>query len=677
MLLMMRNGIKVGWVTAAAICLYEIFAPVMAVGQTTSSGFRAFVFYTDAELEPGQTNRLKTIISGDSMQMLTNGLFDVKNPRIEHFGPKRETNLIAVSPQCFFDGKRNTIQSTNVLKAHSATNEMRIEGRGYFGMLTNLYLIFSNDVTTVIRQEVAQSARAPGSLLGARTSTRTNAPLAVTNSDVHITADLLHLNYQNNLATYYRNVEVQNAQVVLTSEQLEIKRSKTNNIESILAKTNVVVRHKFEPSEASGDRAHYFLENGQEVLELSGSPAKWREGQRAGKAGRFHYQLGERILLAENDAMFRFPRGALSQTDWLPGRAAAPKTNAPPASTNEFLEVHGHMITSWLSTSNRPGNRMLAETNVLILGSGDQTRAAAHRATYNEQVGEMDLLGNAEWQQGLRTVKGEHLHYDRTNQVFTALGNAYLKVPVAEFGQQAKTNSAPGTNRVRTVKGQQFVETFSDHFEYRGGYLTFYENVRATLLESNVPRGELTTPGYVKLKMSNQIERIIARNKVHVEQFPQPTLTGKAVSKKLDCEALTVDLRTNGWIYRVLAQTNVVAQQTRKASAKAKPSYSRMTAESVFAEFFSHTNDVREIIAERDVFLMQDNRTAIGQKAVYTATNNLVELTGNPSIDAPEIRLDKADAIIWNRAQDRFYFRTPSGQAEPPKNAEKGLRGSK
>src|SRR5439155_7187309 len=190
-------------------------------------------------------------------------------------------------------------------------------------------------------------------------------------------------------------------------------------------------------------------------------------------------------------------------------------------------------------------------------------------------------------------------------QVFLAESNAFLRVPASEFARQGLVTSGSSTNINAAPKPPQFIEASSDHYEYRGSYLTFYDHVRGYLLEGSIPHGA-GQADLLRIKMSNQVERITARRNVHLEQFPVPAPDGKAVSKKLDCESLTIDMATNNQVSRILANTNVIVQQTRKRSQNAKATYSRLVADSVFADFFQYTNAVSEMIAERDVFMMQD-----------------------------------------------------------------------
>jgi hypothetical protein len=177
----------------------------------------------------------------------------------------------------------------------------------------------------------------------------------------------------------------------------------------------------------------------------------------------------------------------------------------------------------------------------------------------------------------------------------------------------------------------------------------------------------LSAEDFVRLKLSNQVEHITAHRNVQAEQFSPSTASGQMKSNKVNCEFLRVELNTNGGLQRVHAETNVFAQQFRRSTNK--NSHASLSAASVFADFFTHTNDVRELIAERDVVITSDDSTAKGQRATYTATNSLVELTGEPTLETPRFKVDQADAILYDRASGKFSMRNPDGRARAPTNA--------
>ena len=151
------------------------------------------------------------------------------------------------------------------------------------------------------------------------------------------------------------------------------------------------------------------------------------------------------------------------------------------------------------------------------------------------------------------------------------------------------------------------------------------------------------------------------------EQFSVPTIAGQMKSNRVSCEVLEVELNTNGSLHRIFAETNVLTQQFRVRSNKI--SHASLSAESLLAYFFTHTNDVRDLIADRNVVITSDDSTAKGQRATYTATNSLVELTGSPMLESPRIKVDQADAILYDRATGKFSFSNPQGKARAPTNA--------
>ena len=304
----------------AAVFLHA-WAPIAPA--QTATGFMYPVFFKASERQPGQTNFVKALVTGRNAVPLTNGWYFITEPHIDFFHPDGGTNVVATSSSCLFDQKQKTIFSTNLLRVVAGTNQMEVQGIGYFGHLTNMFLTFSNDVKTVIRQQLAASTRTNSGLLGTAVKSGMR-----TNSDVFITSERLHLDYERNMAIYFNSVHVENLTTDLRTEKLTIKRTPEGNIENILAETNVVIRQKLEPGLASGERALYYMRDGQEALMLTGSPAKWNQGERDGQAGWITYYMTDKILRAEEKASVRFPVTGMTQGDWLPGPR---RTNAPAA----------------------------------------------------------------------------------------------------------------------------------------------------------------------------------------------------------------------------------------------------------------------------------------------------------------------------------------------------------
>jgi lipopolysaccharide assembly outer membrane protein LptD (OstA) len=130
------------------------------------------------------------------------------------------------------------------------------------------------------------------------------------------------------------------------------------------------------------------------------------------------------------------------------------------------------------------------------------------------------------------------------------------------------------------------------------------------------------------------------------------TNAARRAEKRLNCENLTVHFYTNGLLQSILAQTNVLAQQNETRPGQAQPVHSELTATTANVFFFAHTNQVREIVAEQNVAILQADKKAHGEKAVYVASRREVELTGHPTAEMPMGRITHAQALIWNQAHN-------------------------
>src|SRR5205823_11252889 len=122
-------------------------------------------------------------------------------------------------------------------------------------------------------------------------------------------------------------------------------------------------------------------------------------------------------------------------------------------------------------------------------------------------------------------------------------------------------------------------------------------------------------------------------------------------------------------------QTNVVARQTETRRGRPQPIETQLTAGNASIHFFLHTNQVRDIVAEHDVSVVQDTQSAHGQKAVYTATNDVLELSGHPTIQTPLVRMTKAEVLIWDRAHNTIKAKGPKvvGEGEVPGRGTNGV----
>ena len=689
---------------AFRLALVVMLSPAAAFGQGFQGENIKFpIYYQAHELTRGQTNRLKLLITSKTWELLPNSTYRLGGMYLQHQDGFGRTNLIASSPECFYNHAQKTISSAASLSVNADNGLLYLEGVGFFGNFTNMTLNLSNKVETRIREDIATQMRTnksrAGMLTGSLAKGTTNVIAATTNATPNtnymtIISDRMFFAHASNTVTYLDNVRVNATQFELACEELHGKRSTNGTLESIVAEQNVVLFNKSDGSSGTGDHARYAMGEGQETVLLSGNRARWQDQLREALAKRFWFDLKEQRFRAEEGTYLKLPRVSL-EGQGLFGATQPARTNASPttnvvsgdlqvtARTNTSrttnvvsgdLELTGELLEAQLATTNHPGRTVRAATNVVIVSTADKSRATAHEARFSEATGILELNGNAFWQTGERIVSGESLFLDRTNRIFAVNSNAYIRLPMAELGRQAllspfslsRTNRPGSTNVVAATNAPQYLELWCDNFDYRGNLLTFRENVRGRFLEGTNVVGALSC-GLLALRFhSNQVESVTAKHRVHIDQFPYASTNGVVVLKSLDCESLTVLLATNGWIKRVIAETDVAAVQVERSGTNA-PVTSSLHGQMVIGEFFAHTNQLRQLVALRDVRLAHENRKGFGQRAVYDVTTGTVELTGNPTAEFPEIagKITEAEALLYDVAEKKFTVLKPRGQAVP------------
>ena len=197
--------------------------------------------------------------------------------------------------------------------------------------------------------------------------------------------------------------------------------------------------------------------------------------------------------------------------------------------------------------------------------------------------------------------------------------------------------------------------------------------MRANYFQAGVQRGWLTCKFLNFGLISNRVESIAAKRTVEITQAWTGTNDQRAIEKKLNCESLMIYFCTNGLVQSILAERDVHAQQSEVRPGRPQPLRSELTAGTATFSFYAHTNQVREIMAEHNVSIVQDTKKARGEKAVYTASNTQVELTGNPTAELPIGRITRAQALIWDQAHHTLTARAKGanviGEGEVPNRA--------
>lgn len=597
---------------------------------------------------PDVRSRPKSLLSAGEAQAVTNDLYRGQTVRIENYQLDGKTNLIIRTPECLFDAEKNIALSTNRLELESP-NGLYIAGIGFICYLTNFNLIISNDVRTLVQQRLLQSApEVPG--IGLRTNR-----VQGTNIGMTVTSRFAELNYASNVLIYSGEVRVDHAQLTLECARLTIYRNTNGTLERVLAEQDVRIVNKLDRSEARGDLAVYSLMP-VETINLSGH-AQWNDDLRKSRADRFAFNLKQKHLRAEGHAWMSLPRQGIAQPQL--GLMKTMKTNA-----DARVEITADLLDLQMATTNQPHRSLRAEHNVVIVSPADESRATASKAVFDERTGIAELTGDAVWQAADRMARGQLLRYDRTNHIFLAQQNAYLKVPVSALGS-THTNASTLAKRPESTNtpAPQFVEVYSSDYTYTSNSLVFRDDVRGRLLEGDALRGKIQC-AFLALRFTNQLESAFASGKIKLEQLPWPTASGRKIARTLHCEQLQVRMQSGGIAERIAADTNVLAEQHEWRTPTNAPVRSLFTADHVIADFFPRTNQVKEAVADGHVSMFQEGRMANGDRALYHGATDTVELLGNPTADFPEAKITDADVLIWDRTRNKIAGRKLKGEGE-------------
>jgi lipopolysaccharide export system protein LptA len=308
-----------------------------------------------------------------------------------------------------------------------------------------------------------------------------------------------------------------------------------------------------------------------------------------------------------------------------------------------------------LPSTNGPVRRIEAERNVVISSPSEQSRATADRAFYDEASGRVELTGGTDqqpvWQGPDRLVRGDLLSFDRTNRVFVADRNAFLRVPVSGLAGSRAVAADPNVQRGAAGATNQFVEVNAARIEYRTNGVEFAGPVRARLLEDEVKRGEVDADR-LSLRLGQRLEAARAEGNVCVRQFPA-TAPDRKVVKELRADSLDLRMTPEGRIGSFVADGAVQVDQTETRPGRPMEHF-QLKTRTITAEFRPDTNALAQVVAGPGVVLKQGERSARGEQAVYNAAARVIELTGRPTATMPEGRISEAQALIWDTARQQL-----------------------
>ncbi len=195
--------------------------------------------------------------------------------------------------------------------------------------------------------------------------------------------------------------------------------------------------------------------------------------------------------------------------------------------TND-LSLASEKLAFELPFKERQLKTLKAERDVVVDHAG--VHATGQTALYSSATGIIRLLGNPAWRNDLREGRGDQLVIDRTNKIFRAEGNAWVRMPAEGLSISSllvASNSVPSTTAKAT---NQFVEIASEFHEFRTNHASFGERVLVTESVGNEPRGTLTC-GHMDVSYTgtNQLQTLMAQRDVVIRDATNTLTASQAV----------------------------------------------------------------------------------------------------------------------------------------------------
>jgi hypothetical protein len=128
-------------------------ASAQSTGSATIKKFKAPLEYFD----PPHELQVKSYLEGAEAEPQGDGLFLVRDAKLQTYQENGAPELTVTTPQCFFNMKDQTVNSAGPFQMRTSDDALLQEGVGFFWQKTNSELIISNRVQTTVKGRMTNS----------------------------------------------------------------------------------------------------------------------------------------------------------------------------------------------------------------------------------------------------------------------------------------------------------------------------------------------------------------------------------------------------------------------------------------------------------------------------------------------------------------------------------------
>jgi lipopolysaccharide export system protein LptA len=535
--------------------------------------------------------QMKSLLEGARVQPQPNGRYICNEIKFQTFLQNGSTQIVVSAPGCFFDSTLHTISSPGPLEMRTADGKFSIAGEGFLLQQTNSNLIISNRVHTIVEAELL-GPRAPGDNQPNLTTRQAEA--------IHIRSEQFDYATNSGLGNYRGNVQVSGTNLSMTSGLLKVvvpmkQAGAMSGLQDITASENVVM--EYAGVHATGDQATYSASNG--LAHITGKPA-WSAAGREGRADELLIDRTNQTFQGIGHAHVKMPGQGLGTASFLP-RSSQAATNS---AANAFIVIDSD--TYELRTNQAVFQKEVRLTEY----DGEQVKATMTCGTLTAA-----FAGTNELQ---RMVAENHVTMSQEEMGFTAGKAVYT-----------------ATNGL--------LELTLDprwHFGLREG--------RGDLMLFHVTENEMVVKGNASMRVpANELGEMSGLATDHIKPAAPASSTNQFAT--------------------ILSDEYSLKSDTAQFEGHVRVDHPRMqvTCEQMRVDLPSGSAKPQRMSAERNVvFDLTDNKgqkvRGKGEQALYTygitatATNDLLELTGDPVLETTNGTF-RNKIIILDHASNKIY----------------------
>lgn len=611
--------------TGGAVFIIAAWCALRAAAQLTIGtveGFDANEYYP----APDNT-KLRWRITGAKAEPRDRAVVLLTDMKLRTLRLNGAAELSVDAPQCFYDSAKRTANSPGKLKVLVNDGQFVIEGEGFHWQMTQ-----ETNWTLIISNRVAATVQRP---------TTNAAPAFMT-----IAAHRFAFDTVQRQAVFSEGVLAEDAEIEMRCEILSTTLEVTNSTPDWLKmERQVSVLSKQEQMSANADLAIYLRTN--ESLTLTGN-VSWQQGEKRGRAERVLLRRREKEFAADGQVAVQLPRGALGLGGLLRDNTNAVSnvtTAAPPIQLSaahllvrsNFTLIEGDVriqdatnrisCAKIVSETAGPEQTAVAEGGVIVCHGSEDQCLRAERAVYTKSTGAAVFTGQPTWKLDQSEGRADQITLRDAGEI-QAVGNVAARVTLA-------------------------------------GQSNTFLNVFPAPASTNAPAQALELFSRT-LTANRSLVTLAGDARVH-----QSPITGH--EPHLHCETLALRFATNSsHVQQMEAKDNVRFEQGVAGVTNGPDAYSLLTANQLTATCAPTNGALEQLVAEGTVVAQQPGSEARAARVTYTAANQTLVLTGEPTLRTLEANVTGAEQISWDRKNNRVTAKGQfDGSAQTGKLQEK------